>query len=593
MPISSTPPPTGSWGETWRMLVAMVVGVVGLYISVGVDVYDAQGRLVPDPAWLLPVDLSLGVLAFVLLTQRRRWPLAVALALVVCSVFSGLGTGAACVAFVSLATRRRWPEIVTVGVVWVGAGYLYGYTPGTRSALESDPWWTLLAVGVPLYAVLVWIGFAVSDRRRRTASTTVHGRTVREALGDAVAKVTTPLPLYTPPPLTHWGKTWRMLFAVLTGLLSAISSLSGPVDDAPDALLTPAWLLPVDLTLGVVALVLMTRRRNAPLATALTIATMTAVSGSSSGALAVVAVSLATRRRWSELLPVAGVWIVATYVYQLLIGARGADLGWNLVGSTVFGFAVCLTVGFYIGGRRETLANLQVRAETAEREQVARAEQARTAERSRIAREMHDVLAHRISLVALHSGALVYRDDLDREQTVEAATIIRDNAHLALTELREVLGVLRDPSAVAAPTDRPQPTLAALPELVEETRAAGHKVLCTVEPSIVDALDALPDTTSRNAFRILQEALTNARKHAVGAPVRIDIGGTRGLRVEMTVRNPVPERPPGAMVLPSSGVGLEGLAERAKLAGGELEHGLDLGGQFTVRAWLPWPTSPT
>ena len=195
---------------------------------------------------------------------------------------------------------------------------------------------------------------------------------------------------------------------------------------------------------------------------------------------------------------------------------------------------LCVAVGFYVGGQRELLATLEARAMTAEREQAARVDQARTAERGRIAREMHDVLAHRISLVAMHSGGLVYRDDLTREQTVETAEVIRDNAQLALAELREVLGVLRDGDPGAAP-ERPQPTLAALPELIDEARAAGNPVTCALTLSSRGAaegdLGALPESTSRSAYRILQEALTNARKHAPGLPVRLEIGGRPGERL--------------------------------------------------------------
>lgn len=115
---------------------------------------------------------------------------------------------------------------------------------------------------------------------------------------------------------------------------------------------------------------------------------------------------------------------------------------------------------------------------------------------------------------------------------------------------------------------------------------------CTVLAQTAEALASLPETTSRNAFRILQEALTNARKHAAGAPVELGLSGVPGGRLDIVLRNPVPE--PAALAstgpdLPASGMGLAGLTERAKLAGGELTHGIDQGGQFAVRAWLPWP----
>jgi signal transduction histidine kinase len=184
----------------------------------------------------------------------------------------------------------------------------------------------------------------------------------------------------------------------------------------------------------------------------------------------------------------------------------------------------------------------------------------------------------------------VYRDDLTREQTVETAEVIRDNAQLALAELREVLGVLRDAEPADRP-ERPQPTLAALPELIDETRAAGNPVTCALTLSSHGTtegdLAALPESTSRSAYRILQEALTNARKHAPGLPVRLEIGGRPGDRLVLSAQNPVPPAGPPGADGPAPGVGLAGLAERAKLAGGELTTAVDRG-QFAVRAWLPW-----
>ena len=112
-----------------------------------------------------------------------------------------------------------------------------------------------------------------------------------------------------------------------------------------------------------------------------------------------------------------------------------------LIGVTAF--AAVVATGYYIGTRRELVASLQEQVATADREAAQASERARDAERTRIAREMHDVLAHRISLVALHAGALAYRDDLTREETRETAQTIQANAQLALSELRQVLGVLR------------------------------------------------------------------------------------------------------------------------------------------------------
>ncbi len=108
----------------------------------------------------------------------------------------------------------------------------------------------------------------------------------------------------------------------------------------------------------------------------------------------------------------------------------------------------------YIGSRRELLATLRERANTSEAVQAARVAQARAAERAQIAREMHDVLAHRISLVTMHAGALTYRTDLDADQMRATAEVIQENSHQAMVELREVLGLLRDGPGDSAPSSR-------------------------------------------------------------------------------------------------------------------------------------------
>jgi signal transduction histidine kinase len=239
----------------------------------------------------------------------------------------------------------------------------------------------------------------------------------------------------------------------------------------------------------------------------------------------------------------------------------------------------------FIRARRQLLASLRWRAERAERSREEHARHARIAERQRIAREMHDVLAHRISLLSLHAGALEYRPDATPDEVARAAAVIRASAHQALEDLRAVIGVLRDESDGAAPQP-PQPTLAALPDLLEESRAAGMRLNADVrlaEPA------AVPEAVGRHALRIVQEALTNARKHAGSAPVDLRIEGAPGQGLTIEVRNPAPVLTVGATQIPGSGTGLVGLTERATLSGGHLEHGLDGQGDFRLRAWLPWP----
>ena len=209
------------------------------------------------------------------------------------------------------------------------------------------------------------------------------------------------------------------------------------------------------------------------------------------------------------------------------------------------------------------------------------ADEARAAERRRIAREMHDVLAHRLSLLSVHAGALEFHAAAPAEEVAEAAGVIRESAKMALEELRGVIGVLREDGG-ESPTQPPQPTLADLAALVEESRAAGMRVMAEIELG-----DAAPSAAvGRTAYRIAQEGLTNARKHAPGAAVTLVIRAPAG-NLEVEVRSLASVAVPADAPLPGAGTGLVGLAERVALADGELEHGVDGEGAFVLRARLP------
>ncbi len=177
--------------------------------------------------------------------------------------------------------------------------------------------------------------------------------------------------------------------------------------------------------------------------------------------------------------------------------------------------------------------SLRERAERAEADQARRVTEARTAERARIAREMHDVLAHRLSLLATYAGALAYRPDAPPEQLSRAAEVVRDGAHQALEELREVIGVLREddlPDLTAG--SRPRPGLAELPVLIAESRAAGTPVEVSEDGW---APAAVPPGLGRTVYRVVQEGLTNVRKHAPGEPARVVLCGRAGAGLEVSV----------------------------------------------------------
>ncbi|GAA0420217.1 histidine kinase [Streptomyces luteireticuli] len=261
-----------------------------------------------------------------------------------------------------------------------------------------------------------------------------------------------------------------------------------------------------------------------------------------------------------------------------LLLLRQPELSESAVASGITYYALVTCAfgwGLYTRSRHRLIAELHDRAERAGTE-------ARRQAREDIAREMHDVLAHRLSLLSVHAGALEFRPDAPPEDVRRAGEVIRASAHQALEDLREIIGVLRLPTGEDAP-ERPQPTLRDLPRLVEESRGAGMRVDLGLR---VDDDGEAPAATGRTVYRIVQEGLTNARKHAPDAAVTVTVGGgpAEGLVVE--VRNALPQGAPAAAI-PGAGQGLAGLAERVRLADGRLEHGRS-GGDFVLRARLPW-----
>jgi len=394
------------------------------------------------------------------------------------------------------------------------------------------------------------------------------------------------------PPLSLWPRVGRYAFAIGVGALMGVSSAVERLDGLPQSQQDTAYaVIALDLALGVVSVALLSLRRRHPLAVACAVVALLSVSVASFAPALVAIVSMGTWRRRPWAMLTGGVFYTGLLlVLALDLPTRPPDEApWEVVASVLGAplvYGVAVVTGFYIGARRELGANRHEQALAAEREQALVADKVREAERTRIAREMHDVLAHRISLVALHAGALVYRDDLTREQTAQTAATIQANAQLALTELRQVLGVLR-PGHGAQDVEAPQPTLAELPALLADSREAGSEVALDTS-QLVGTLDLVPTTLSRNAFRIVQETLTNARKHAPGVPVRVALAGAPGAGLDVEVSNPIGAR--AGIALPSAGVGLAGLTERAVLAGGTLEHGARANGSFVVEARLPWQT---
>jgi signal transduction histidine kinase len=375
------------------------------------------------------------------------------------------------------------------------------------------------------------------------------------------------------PLLTRWGHVWRFFACLLISGLAWGGVMKHQLDEHPSYFV-------IDLVIGLASYVVIYQRRNWPFTIALVLTVVGIVSASSSGPGALALVSLATRRKIPEVVAVGAVSIVGGQLFTYYQPSGNDDPPW-----VSFTFVVLITVamivfGMYVGSRRELLWTLRERARQAESEQELRVSQAKSAERERIAREMHDVLAHRISLVTMHAGALAYRTDLPPEQVRETAKLIQEKAHEALSDLRQVLGVLRSDSA----GDRPQPTLCDLPALIEE--AGGGGMVIEFASEIVEG-NSPSEQIGRTVYRVVQEALTNARKHAVGTHVTVVVAGSAETGVTVTVRNGRRVGALGMPATPGAGLGLVGLRERAALAGGTLEV-VDAASTFTLRCWLPW-----
>lgn len=213
-------------------------------------------------------------------------------------------------------------------------------------------------------------------------------------------------------------------------------------------------------------------------------------------------------------------------------------------------------------------------------------EVARSAERERIAREVHDVMGHRLSIIALHAGVLesAAQDTTGSDPRVrESAHLVRESAVAAVDDLHSLLALLREPSGAQPP---PLP-LTELPRVVAESVRAGQVIASSI---FVEDADRADPTLSRAVHRIVQEILTNARKHAPGQTVTLTVTGSPAAGIVIDATNPLP---PSATSEPQGALrGLAGLAERVELLGGTLRHGVERSDTvFHVHAELPWNPS--
>ncbi|MEW9552967.1 sensor histidine kinase [Nonomuraea sp. NPDC050783] len=295
---------------------------------------------------------------------------------------------------------------------------------------------------------------------------------------------------------------------------------------------------------------------------------------------------------------------VAGFLGQQWVESGRVGAG-GLLPALVATTAVLMTGG-YAATRRELTSSLRERAERAEAERHLREEQARAAERGRIAREMHDVLAHKVTLISLHAGGLEVNPGAEAARIEREAALIRATAQEALEELRAIIGVLR------AGHDDEFPDLR---RLVDTWASAGNAV------TLRGDLGALPVAAARAAYRLAQEGLTNARRHAPGAPVTVSVTASPRDGVTITVANePPPPLPAPSASAPAgtpagtltgtpagtpagtltgtpagtpagAGAGLVGLAERFRLLGGTVRGTPGDAGGWRLEGRLPWDAS--
>lgn len=312
--------------------------------------------------------------------------------------------------------------------------------------------------------------------------------------------------------------------------------------------------------------------------------------------LAPAVFNLGVRRnsRWNPLILAlcVGLLAVVSGRDERLVSLEGlAPDEWSPLASWVLNVVAVIGIpyvaGLAIAARRELLDSLRARAAHAEAERTARAAEAVLLERARIASEAHDVLGHKLSLLTMQAGGLELNADAGPEVVAHQARLIRTSARAALNDLRSIIGSLdagESPDVDPLDSGMVVNDLSSIRRLVDESVQSGATVQLRL-PETIQHRD-FDRAITRATYRIVQEGLTNAHKHAPGAPVSVTLDGdpTRGLLVE--VRNPTETTSLSPATAPS-GRGVPGLRERARIVGGELTV-RDEKSVFVLSARLPW-----
>ncbi|MGW0774633.1 sensor histidine kinase [Streptomyces sp. NPDC002835] len=415
--------------------------------------------------------------------------------------------------------------------------------------------------------------------------------------------------------LLWWGRRRSAVLDVGLGVVSAFECALEGVGFAERAALPVAFGVLFGLAVGSV----LALRRRWPIAVVLvSVATTPAEMGYLLGIIGLYSLAACdVPRRITATL--AGMALSATFIVTFVRVRQDVEAGdysaWYVPLMAVF-MSLGLTappvlLGLYVGARRRLMESLRERADSLEQElslladrAEQRAQWARQEERTRIAREMHDVVAHRVSLMVVHAAALQAVALKDPQKAVKNAALVGDMGRQALTELREMLGVLRSgedrvparaegpplaavgaaAAAAAAAAADDGPCIADIEVLVGQSRQAGM----VVELAVQGDVRLYPPEVEQTAYRVVQEALTNVHKHAAGAKVMVRLAH-RVDEVAMQVENGAPDAAGGAADagLPSGGNGLVGMRERVTALGGVFVSGPTEVGGFRVSAVLP------
>ncbi|MFJ9706148.1 sensor histidine kinase [Streptomyces sp. NPDC101234] len=421
-----------------------------------------------------------------------------------------------------------------------------------------------------------------------------------------------------------WWSRWRS--AVLDGALALVSALECGAEGIPFAR-DAGVPLSAGIVFGLLAGSVLLLRRKWPIAVVLvSIAITPAQMGFLMGIVGLYTLAAAELPR-RIIVALAGMSLLGTMIVTFVRVKQDMARGDLTLGDWFVPFAAVTTslgltappllLGLYVGARRRLMESLRERADSLERElqllaerAEERAEWARGEERTRIAREMHDVVAHRVSLMVVHAAALQAVARKDPEKAVRNAALVGDMGRQALTELREMLGVLRSGESVQRRTassassaavplaavgvaaavaasrvaEEEGPWLSELEELIGQSAAAGMAVDLSVEGEVRSYAVQIEQT----AYRVVQEALTNVHKHAAGAKTHVRLAH-RGVEIAMQVENEPPPEPASAasVRLPSGGNGLVGMRERVLGLGGVFVSGPTDAGGFRVSAVIP------